>query len=306
MKGEVFVWSDVATRILNYDGGLADMWKERVIGAGWDDYSLYLLTFWILLVFYLISIVPYTLLDLWKVEVTDKERLQPRTYNSTQKVFFGLGVVLLLFFAIVLPLQLSSFPFFTVAGINGTRKFPKLWESVLQIATFFVVEDYFNYWIHRWLHTPWAYRNIHYMHHHFETCTALAASYAHPLEILLLGIPSFLGPVLVGCHVTVCWAWFVLRQLEAIETHSGYDFWWSPTKLIPFYGGSEYHDYHHWVGGKSSGNFASVFTYCDWVYETDKGYRAERRRRNGGKIVHKPGKAQIHHTDSERHKKKST
>jgi len=32
-------------------------------------------------------------------------------------------------------------------------------------------------------------------------------------------------------------------------------------------------DYHHYVGGQSQSNFASVFTYCDYLYGTDKGYR---------------------------------
>lgn len=49
-----------------------------------------------------------------------------------------------------------------------------------------------------------------------------------------------------------------------------YDFPWTPTKYIPFYGGAEYHDYHHYVGGQSQSNFASVFTYCDYIYGTDK------------------------------------
>lgn len=49
-----------------------------------------------------------------------------------------------------------------------------------------------------------------------------------------------------------------------------YDFPWTPTKYIPFYGGAEYHDYHHYVGGLSQSNFASVFTYCDYIYGTDK------------------------------------
>lgn len=49
-----------------------------------------------------------------------------------------------------------------------------------------------------------------------------------------------------------------------------YDFPWTPTKYIPFYGGADYHDYHHYVGGMSQSNFASVFTYCDYIYGTDK------------------------------------
>ncbi|KAL7099602.1 hypothetical protein ACP275_09G094800 [Erythranthe tilingii] len=56
-----------------------------------------------------------------------------------------------------------------------------------------------------------------------------------------------------------------------------YDFPWTLTKYIPFYGGSDYHDYHHYVGGQSQSNFASVFTYCDYLYGTNKGYRYQKK-----------------------------
>lgn len=49
-----------------------------------------------------------------------------------------------------------------------------------------------------------------------------------------------------------------------------YDIPWTPTKFIPFYGGADHHDYHHYVGEQSHSNFASVFTYCDYIYGTDK------------------------------------
>ncbi|KAH7415423.1 hypothetical protein KP509_14G043000 [Ceratopteris richardii] len=119
--------------------------------------------------------------------------------------------------------------------------------------------------MHKWLHTEWAYKNIHYKHHKFFPVTGLTASYAHWLEVLLLGFPSFLWPALVPCHLVTFWLWIALRQLEAIETHGGFDFPWWPTKLIPFYGGPEFHDYHHTVGGKSQNNFASMFAYCDYI-----------------------------------------
>ena len=291
-KGLILRYDDVVAWlkfVLEYDAGLTALWDEKIIKNGWTDYQLYIMTFWIILAFYIVCCIPYCLLDLFKLKQTDKERLQPGTYNSFSLMTKGAVLVLVVFFTTILPLQMCSGPFFEIAGINGTKPFPKVWQALLQLAIFFVVEDYGNYWIHRWLHTPWAYKHIHYMHHEFDTPTALAASYAHPIEVLVLGSPTFLGPAIVGCHVSVCWAWFVLRELEALETHSGYDFWWSPTKLIPFYGGSEYHDYHHWVGGKSRGNFASIFTYCDYIYGTDKGYRAEKRRLNGERLQHSVG-----------------
>ena len=49
-----------------------------------------------------------------------------------------------------------------------------------------------------------------------------------------------------------------------------YDIPWAPINYIPFYGGADYHDYHHYVGGQNQSNFTSVFTYCDYIYGTDK------------------------------------
>ncbi|KAK1685187.1 hypothetical protein QYE76_046035 [Lolium multiflorum] len=78
------------------------------------------------------------------------------------------------------------------------------------------------------------------------------------------------GPAIIPCHVTTLWLWFAMLQVIAIDLHSGFDFPFNPTNFIPFYGGARHHDYHHRVGNQS--NFAPTFTYCDYLYGTDKGY----------------------------------
>ncbi|CAK9135972.1 unnamed protein product [Ilex paraguariensis] len=75
---------------------------------------------------------------------------------------------------------------------------------------------------------------------------------------------------MVPGHMITWWLWVGLRQLEALDAHSGYGVPSTPTKYIPFYGGADYHDYLHYVGGQSQSNFASVFTYCDYINGTDK------------------------------------
>ncbi|XP_019152216.1 PREDICTED: methylsterol monooxygenase 1-1-like [Ipomoea nil] len=147
-----------------------------------------------------------------------------------------------------------------------------------QVLVYFLVEDYANYWLHRILHCKWGYEKIHRVHHEYIAPMGFAAPYAHWAEILILGFASFLGPLMVPCHITTFWLWFILRQTEAIETHSGYEFPWSPSKYIPFYGGAIYHDYHHFVGESCNSNFASVFTYCDTIYGTNKGYQYHQKR----------------------------
>jgi len=52
-----------------------------------------------------------------------------------------------------------------------------------------------------------------------------------------------------------------------VEVHSGYDFPWSLNNWVPFWGGAEFHDYHHMA---FTGNYASTFTLWDWVFGTDE------------------------------------
>eukprot|EP00899_Mesostigma_viride_P018856 jgi/Mesvir1/26972/Mv20686-RA.1 len=244
---------------------------------GWSERDLYCLTFVIVVSAYVLGSLPFLILDLLRLPFFERRRLQPRVRNSTESIAKCVKSVLAIFFFIILPIQLTSYPIFQFFGINGSLPLPSGWEILSQLVVFLLVEDYTNYWIHRWLHTDWAYKHIHYMHHEFSAPMGFAASYAHPIEVLALGLPAFLGPALTGCHLVTIWIWFPLRQLEAVETHCGYNLRWWPTKLIPFYGGAEYHDHHHLVGQQSRGNFASIFTICDYIYGTDKGYRTRKR-----------------------------
>ena len=43
-----------------------------------------------------------------------------------------------------------------------------------------------------------------------------------------------------------------------------------PHEGDPILGGAEFHDYHHYAGGKTHSNFGSLFTYCDYIYGTNK------------------------------------
>ncbi|KAH0726358.1 hypothetical protein KY290_002178 [Solanum tuberosum] len=185
--------------------------------------------------------------------------------------------VLMTFVFAVGPLQLFSYPIIEWVGIRTSLPLPSASEVFWQLVVYFVVEDYANYWLHRMLHHyKWGYDKIHSVHHEYVAPISFAAPYAHWAEIIILGLASFLGPLLVPCHMFTFLLWFVLRQIEAIETHSGYEFPWSPSKYIPFYGGAIYHDYHHFVGESCHSNFASVFTYCDYIYGTDKGFRYQK------------------------------
>ncbi|KAJ7944814.1 methylsterol monooxygenase 1-1-like [Quillaja saponaria] len=245
--------------------------------ANKSDYFLYCHN--ILFLFLLFSFVPLPLLyfEIKRLAGFDKYKIQPKVRLSFAEMTRCYRDVMRMFFLVVGPLQLVSYPSIKMIGIRTGLPLPSGWEIISQLAVYFMVEDYTNYWMHRFLHGKWGYEKIHRVHHEYTAPIGYAAPYAHWAEVLILGIPSFLGPALVPGHMITFWLWIALRQIEAIDTHSGYDFPWSLTKYIPFYGGAEYHDYHHYVGGQSQSNFASVFTYCDYLYRTDKGYRCQKK-----------------------------
>lgn len=244
--------------------------------ASIPDYLLYYHNIAFLFLTFTLVPLPIAVAELIRPSTIAPFKLQPKVTLPPSSFLKCYKDVLCVFFFVVGPLQLISYPSVKLVGIRTGLPLPSVWEMVAQLVVYFLVEDYTNYWIHRAMHSKWGYEKIHYMHHEFTAPIGFAAPYAHWAEVLILGIPSFLGPALVPGHIITFWLWIVLRQIEAIETHSGYDFPFSPTKFVPFYGGAEYHDYHHYVGGQSQSNFASVFTYCDYIYGTDKGYRFHR------------------------------
>ncbi|XP_020596402.1 methylsterol monooxygenase 1-1-like [Phalaenopsis equestris] len=243
------------------------------------DYLLYYHNIAFLFLIFTLVPLPIAVAELISPSTIAPFKLQPKVILPPTSFLKCYKEVLRVFFFVVGPLQLISYPSVKLVGIRTGLPLPSLWEIVAQLVVYFLVEDYTNYWIHRAMHLKWGYEKIHHVHHEFTAPMGFAAPYAHWAEVLVLGIPSFLGPALAPGHMITFWLWIALRQIEAIETHSGYDFPFSPTKFIPFYGGAEHHDYHHYVGGQSQSNFASVFTYCDYIYGTDKGFRFQKAHR---------------------------
>jgi methylsterol monooxygenase len=115
-----------------------------------------------------------------------------------------------------------------------------------QIFFFFFFEDFFHflgmslflspsrlsgsdrpYIAHQALHTGILYKHIHKIHHKYSAPFGLAAEYAHPAEVFILGAGTILGPLIycfftANLHIITVYIWIVLRLFQAIDAHSGY------------------------------------------------------------------------------------
>jgi len=157
--------------------------------------------------------------------------------------------------------------------------FPSLSTMAWQIAFFMFFEDLFHWAAHRLLHTPLLYKYIHKIHHHYAAPFGLAAEYAHPAEVFILGMGT-LGGSLVLCfftevHFVSFFIWVIVKLFQAIDSHSGYDFPWSLQHILPFWSGAEHHDFHHMA---FTDNYATSFRWWDTIFGTDKKYHAYRAR----------------------------
>jgi Delta7-sterol 5-desaturase len=57
-----------------------------------------------------------------------------------------------------------------------------------------IIEDTGFYWVHVWMHTPWAYKNFHFRHHEHVNVFSLTGEIAHPVEFVC----NFLVPIMAG------------------------------------------------------------------------------------------------------------
>lgn len=116
---------------------------------------------------------------------------------------------------------------------------------------------------------------MHKVHHKHTHTLWYAAAAAHPIEYILGNVlPATSGVLLLGrsIHVTTAVGWLFSKSVESLDGHSGYQFSWSPFKVMPFTPGTSYHNFHH---SYNIGNFCGQFRIWDTVFGTNKDYYRE-------------------------------
>lgn len=217
---------------------------------------------------YFAAYLPYFIADF--IPFLQKYKIQPNRSNTKELQMNCFWRLMFLHYFVELPLICATYPAMQLFGVDLGKQLPTLSNVACFIFASIVVEDFYFYWVHRLLHTKKFYW-IHKIHHEHAAPFGITAEYAHPIETIFLGIGTGLGPVIFApwIHIVHLWAWLLVRVNQTVEVHSGYDFPWSLNNWIPFWGGAEFHDFHH---NKNIGNYASTFTYMDAIFGTDRWY----------------------------------
>ncbi|OJD25148.1 hypothetical protein ACJ73_03492 [Blastomyces percursus] len=235
--------------------------------------------------------LPYIIMD--QIPYFHKYKIQRDKIPTLKEQWDCAKLVLLSHFTVELPQIWFFHPMAQYFGLETSAPFPSLWTMAYQIAIFFVLEDAWHYWSHRALHWGPLYRGIHKIHHQYSAPFGLAAEYASPIEVMILGIGSVSSPILWcaitgDLHIITMYVWIVLRLFQAIDAHSGYEFPWSLHHFLPIWAGADHHDVHH---EKFIGNFSSSFRWWDYCLDTEYTPEAVKRWREK-KIARSAKKAQ--------------
>lgn len=165
---------------------------------------------------------------------------------------------------IILPLSLVNALIYDFCPYElSYDSLPDSFTMLVHFIFFMLIEDCLFYWGHRLLHSKYLYAKIHKIHHTYKKVVSISFEYAHPIEYFFVNvIPSALGPLILGkkTHFITYLAWLIVRIGESADGHCGYEFSWSPYRLLFLSAGQDYHNFHHLF---FKDNYGSFFTIWD-------------------------------------------
>lgn len=212
------------------------------------------------LIFYWITVCFYTYLDLTTPSWYIKYKTQPYrniSYNRINQMIYN---NVLNQFVITPLFMLLWCELLKLRGLDTSE--PIFTTYVSHFIVYFMITEVLFYYFHRFLHIPYIYNNIHYIHHDEQNTIALSTFNNHPIEHILTGLISInTGHLLLGSNIKVFHLWSTLVIITSIVFHSGVH--------LPFLFPNEFHDYHHLVNNQCYGAFGIM----DKFHKTDTKYR---------------------------------
>ncbi|KAH6873769.1 C4-methyl sterol oxidase [Coprinopsis sp. MPI-PUGE-AT-0042] len=272
---------------------LEQQWVQWYVKIGNPVLATGLMSFLLHEIVYFGRAIPWIIID--SMPYFRKWKLQAKKVPTAKEQWECTKQVLFSHFTIELPLIWGFHPTAEALGMSTYHvPFPSLTTMAPQIFLFFAFEDFFHFLAHQALHYGPLYRHIHKIHHKYSAPFGLAAEYAHPAEVFILGAGTILGPLIYcyftqNLHIITVYLWIVLRLFQAIDAHSGYDFPWSLHNIIPFWSGAEHHDFHHMA---FTNNYSTSFRWWDWAFGTDTKYREYRNKVKAAKKAMKNASAE--------------
>jgi sterol desaturase/sphingolipid hydroxylase (fatty acid hydroxylase superfamily) len=161
----------------------------------------------------------------------------------------------------------GAFLHFGLPAPEGLRLI-STWPAWVQFAVFFVVKDFLEWNVHRWLHTvPWLW-NVHKLHHSIEEMDWAATFRSHWVELVIYKTIIYLPLVILGVDDRVVFAILVFSLFIQQISHANLKWDWGPLRYV--INSPRFHAWHHDVElrGRGGQNFGVNLTIWDWLFGT--------------------------------------
>jgi len=117
------------------------------------------------------------------------------------------------------------------------EKLPDAKTLFTNIVFMMLLEDLGLHCAHKFFHIKWIYPYFHKMHHNYHTPVSVCGEYLHPIDFAVGSvIPAGIGAMILGkrLHFFTFLVYGIVRVGETGDAHSGYEFPWSPWRILPF------------------------------------------------------------------------
>lgn len=150
-------------------------------------------------------------------------------------------------------------------------KVPSFINLLIELCGSNVLLEISSFYAHRLMHHKLFYKRFHKIHHEFHVPLPMGALYNHPIEHVIMNlIPIFIGPFILRIHLSSAIIWLMINLICGITDHANLH--------LPLLKSPRFHNFHH---ESSTGNFG-ITGLMDFIYGTDKQFRASKRFKNHG------------------------
>jgi len=157
----------------------------------------------------------------------------------------------------------------TPARLTHDAELPSARRMLLELLSMIFFNEltfFYGHWaLHQKVFGVNLYARIHKIHHEFTAPIGLAASYCHPLEMLVSNaVPLTFGASLTQAHTYTVLTWVMFAVMSTQFHHGGYHWPWVPC----FDHHPDFHDLHHEHFTSNFGNMGLL----DKLHGTDKAW----------------------------------
>lgn len=178
-------------------------------------------SFKIVLFIFFLLIIPFTLVDYYKINPFYKYKVEKHRNELTFDLLYETFKLTIFNLLLIPVVSILLFPY-----VKITDQFS--YYHIFLLISLIIIEEIGFYTTHRILHIPFFYKHIHKVHHKWIYPIALSCIYAHPVEFIFSNLlPTIIAMLSfsyfnIYISIYIYWLWMIIGFTNTVWVHAGY------------------------------------------------------------------------------------